>query len=165
MQLDALVRGLRGRFELPLHVDADGAHAACEATALDLVGLIIQRSVYSLLLPQLSAAREGALAPLLRRANDFAKICAATARPPWRLPLLQGLLGTFVFALDEALASKQRFFGTIVTQAPVHLLKPQQRSLATPGVDPMDGSFPMQDQIGNGAEQMRTALGDLRQAS
>lgn len=82
---------------------------ACDAAALELAAFLCRRTVYRALLPHLSHARAGALAPLLERLNQAANTVATIATAPWRLPALQGTLGTFALALDHRLSSPARF--------------------------------------------------------
>lgn len=82
---------------------------SCDASCAELCLYIVQRIVYSLLLPHLAHATEGALGGLLTRLNLAARSVALTARAPWRLPLLYAILGTFAMALDARLRAPSQF--------------------------------------------------------
>lgn len=53
------------------------------------------------------------------RLNELCKLCISNARPPWRLPLLCGLLGTATNAIEEVRKSEEHFFSHTVQAAPV----------------------------------------------
>lgn len=81
--------------------------------------------------------QEDHLAGLLARANEPLHAVAITARSPWRLPLLLGLLGTFSMALDARLSAPAQFARLVAAQSvcmlPRHKLRMLLQSFAGDG--------------------------------
>ena len=103
VRVDEMARHLRkqlpGLASLP-RVELPVSRTSCEGAAAELSLFVIRRIVYRTLLAHLSHAKEGRLDGLLSKANEALHAIAVTARAPWRLPLLLGLLGALATALD-----------------------------------------------------------------
>ena len=111
-RLDEIARRLRRRLPGLLAIPRAELRCsleACDETCAEMCVYLVRRIVYGSLLAHLDHAKEGSLRGLLTKLNQAAAAAAATSRPPWRLPLLMLLLGTFATALDAKLSSPTRF--------------------------------------------------------
>ena len=123
-RLDEIARRLRRRLPGLLAIPRAELRCsleACDETCAEMCVYLVRRIVYRGLLAHLLHANEGSLGGLLTKLNQAAAAAAATARPPWRLPLLLLLLGTFATALDAKLSSPTRFARLVRTRTAVLL--------------------------------------------